>query len=274
MELILLGTGTSHGIPVIGCGCGVCRWEDVRDTRYRSSLYIEGKAGERILVDAGPEFRLQALREGILSLDALLLTHAHADHIHGLDDVRPLTREKELPVYGNGPAIRELRERFSYIFRETQRGGGKPHLHTLVAEGAFRLGELTIRPVPVKHGDLDILGWVFEEEGRKAAYVTDASAVGEEARRLLTGTEVLILGALRMRPHSTHMTFAQAADLAAELGARRTYLTHLCHEHAHREIEALCGSLRLRGRGSAAGERIEAEPALEPAWDGLRIRLP
>lgn len=265
MEIGVLGSGTSHGVPVIGCDCQVCRSEDPRDARFRSSALVRGKLGERVLIDAGPEFRLQAIREGIDRLDAVFITHAHADHVHGLDDLRPLTRDRPLPVFGNRETVEELRERFAYIFRETQQGGGKPRivLHK-VGEAPMDVAGLRITPVPVKHGALDVLGWRIDEAGRSAAYVTDASEIPAAALASLRELDVLIIGALREQPHDTHLNFDQALSLIAELKPRRAWLTHLCHEKRHRAIEDY---IRAHARHS-----IPAIP-VEPAWDGLRITV-
>jgi phosphoribosyl 1,2-cyclic phosphate phosphodiesterase len=270
MKLTILGSGTSHGVPVVGCACPVCRSEDPRDKRMRASLYIEGSAGERALIDTGPEFRIQAIRAGINRLDALFLTHAHADHIHGLDDVRPLSRERPLPVYGNGQTMREVRERFSYVFKETQRGGGKPRLLPEKISGPVQVGGLTFTPIPVKHGNLDIFGWKIEEagnpgDGKSALYLTDTSRIPESSRSLTGRPEILIIDGLRQRPHETHFSFKQALDEAVKMGARHTWLTHICHDHPHREIEDYCRTYRE--------ERGLTGLTMEPAYDGLELSL-
>lgn len=261
--MIVLGSGTSDGVPVIGCRCPVCTSADPRDSRYRSSVLVEGAGGERILIDAGPELRLQALRAGLDRLDALLLTHAHADHLHGLDDVRPFCRRGgAIPVYGNGPTLSELAERFSYIFRETQRGGGKPSLLLSEVAGPTEIGGIRVTPIPAKHGRLDILGWRLEEGGRAAAHLTDVSFLPQGSLPLLEGLDVLILGALRERSHETHFNFDQALEVIAAARPGRAYLSHFCHDKSHREIAEF-----IAARGLAAG----IEYRTEPAWDGLRI---
>jgi phosphoribosyl 1,2-cyclic phosphate phosphodiesterase len=266
MKLSVLGSGTSHGIPVLGCACPVCRSEDPRDKRTRASLYIEGDGGERVVIDTGPEFRLQALRAGITGLDAVLLTHAHADHVHGLDDVRPLSRERVIPVYGGPETLAELRERFSYVFKKTQAGGGKPRIELLDAPGPLRIGNLVLTPVPVKHGALDILGWRADEAGAgTAVYLTDTSALPALSRTLIDHPEVLIIDGLRKRPHETHFSFEEALETAADLRARRVYLTHISHDHFHCEIEDYCRAFR-ENRGPAG-------VTMEPARDGLVISL-
>ena len=273
MKILVLGSGTSHGIPVVGCGCPVCVSDESRDKRMRSSVYIEGSGGERVLIDAGPEFRLQALRAGISGLDAIFLTHSHADHIHGLDDVRPLSWKKPLPIYGNEQTIAEMTERFSYVFSATaQRGGGKPRLSPQVIDAPVRIGGLTFTPVPVKHGVLDILGWEVTESGKSFLYLTDTSAIPPSSLERLqasggTGRRVVIIGGLRVRPHETHFTFEQAMNVAAGLGAKEVYLTHLCHEHSHAEVEGFCRRF-TESLGKSPGGMV-----IHPAWDGLEICL-
>ena len=297
MKIRILGSGTSHGIPVVGCNCPVCTSIDQRDKRMRSAIYIEGKAGETALLDAGPEFRLQAVRAGIRRLDAIFLTHAHADHMHGLDDVRSLSYAAPIPVYGNEKTIDELKERFSYIWRETQRGGGKPKLLPIIVNGPVSIGSLAFTPVPVKHGSLDILGWEVEEKNppsekgmplgepcssgepqKSFLYLTDTSAIPPSSLELLDAynaakdvTEargilrVIVIGGLRMRTHETHFSFGQALDAALCLGAGKIYLTHICHEHFHTEIEDFCRKFR-ESRGLEHTE-------IHPAEDGLEIML-
>jgi phosphoribosyl 1,2-cyclic phosphate phosphodiesterase len=231
----------------------------------RASLYIRGDAGERIVIDTGPEFRLQSVRAGIDRLDAALLTHAHADHLHGLDDLRTLSWEKAVPVYGNRKTIEELRERFAYIFRETQQGGGKPRIDPIPLFRPLRIGNLTCTPVPVKHGDLDILGWKISEEqtGKTLVYLTDTSGIPEASKKLIYRPGLLIIGGLRMRPHTTHFTFEQALNAGVEIDARRIYLTHICHDHSHRKIEEYCNRFRK--------ERGYEALIMSPAYDGLEL---
>jgi phosphoribosyl 1,2-cyclic phosphate phosphodiesterase len=238
----------------------------------RASIYIEGNGGEHIVIDTGPEFRLQALAAGITSLDAVFLTHAHADHVHGLDDIRALSWRHEIPVYGNAHTMNEVRERFSYVFRETQKGGGKPHISLNPLKTELRLGCLTIRPVPVKHGCLDILGFVIREDSEngqhEAAYLTDVSAIPPSSMNLLTkegGPDLLIIDGLRETPHETHFSFEQALSAGIAIKARQIYLTHICHNNTHAEIEAICAAF-------AKKQGAEAVP-MHPAWDGLELEV-
>jgi phosphoribosyl 1,2-cyclic phosphate phosphodiesterase len=270
MKLSVLGSGTSHGIPVVGCGCPVCGSGDPRDNRMRSSLYIAGAGGESAVIDTGPEFRLQAIRAGIRRLDAVFLTHAHADHVHGLDDVRPFSYQSPLPVYSSRPGIEELKERFSYVFKITQRGGGKPRLVPNEISAPVTIGGLRFTPVPVKHGALDILGWRIDEDraagnGPSAVYLTDTSAIPAAALPLIKNPEILIIGGLRIRAHETHFNFEQALNAALLIQARRVFLTHICHDQSHEEIENYCNQF-MRDRGLT-------EITMGPAWDGLSLEL-
>ena len=278
MKLTILGSGTSHGVPVIGCTCPVCNSPDSKDKRMRCSLYIEGSAGERALIDAGPEFRLQALRAGISALDAIFLTHAHADHVHGLDDIRPLSREKSIPVYGNEGTIAEFRERFSYIFRETQQGGGKPHIELVVISKPLQLGGLYFFPIPLKHGNLDVLGWKITEKTKNlmpgksnktisAVYLTDCTYISDDSFAMIIEggpPDLAIIDGLRSRPHKTHFNFEQAIHAAIRIGAKQLYLTHICHDYLNKEIEDYCRTF--------AG-KLGCTIPMGPAWDGLVVEL-
>jgi phosphoribosyl 1,2-cyclic phosphate phosphodiesterase len=259
MKITVLGSGTSHGIPVVGCDCAVCQSADPHDKRYRASVYIEGEAGEQILIDTGPELRLQALRARIRRIDAILYTHSHADHLHGLDDVRPWTQDKPLPVYGNAGTIRDIETRFSYIFKTTQTGGGKPKIKPVAVEQPIAIGTITVTPVPILHGKFDIYGWKIFENGTTFVYITDASYISPASFDLIRAADCLILGALRNRPHPTHFSFDEALAALRKSDAKKAYFTHFCHEQSHQEITDYCGRSSLN---------------VEPAFDGLEITLP
>ncbi|MDR1230456.1 MAG: MBL fold metallo-hydrolase [Spirochaetaceae bacterium] len=258
MKITVLGSGTSHGVPVAGCSCAVCRSEDFRDKRYRASVFIEGEAGEKVLIDTGPELRLQALRANIRRIDALLYTHSHADHLHGLDDVRPWTRDKALPAYGNAETMRDIETRFSYIFKTTQTGGGKPKIALNVVDSPVAIGGILFTPVPVLHGELGIYGWKAVENDASFVYITDASHIPPASFDLIRAADCLILGSLRARPHPTHFSFAEAFAALKKTGAKTAYLTHLCHDHSHREITDYCKRSGLN---------------VNPAFDGLEMAV-
>jgi len=232
MKITILGSGTSHGVPVVGCNCEVCTSTDPRDNRSRSSILIESK-DTTVIVDTGTDFRFQALRAGIQHLDAVLMTHAHADHLHGLDDTRSLTYEDPLDVYGSADTLAEIKKRFDYVFTKTQIGGGKPNIVLKNHNGkTINAGELSIIPVPVMHGDLLIYGYRIGS----FAYITDCSGIPEPSMRLLKGVTVLVINALRYRPHPTHFNIAQAVEAARGIGAHEVWLTHMCHKISHQKL--------------------------------------
>ena len=251
MKITVFGSGTSHGIPVVGCRCDVCTSIDYKDKRTRSSILVQHN-GAGILVDTSTDFRRQAIREGLSRLDAVLITHAHADHIHGLDDIRSLTWEKSLPVYAAQNAADEIRTRFDYVFKKTQIGGGKPNIDIRVIDsGELNVCGIDVLPIPIKHGDLDIFGYRFAN----FAYLTDCSGIPQESYRFLAGVEYLIIGALRYRPHATHFSIGEASEAAAKIGAKRTWLTHLCHDVSH------------------MGLVKDLQNGVNPAYDGMILTL-
>lgn len=253
MELLFLGTGTSVGVPVIGCDCPVCTSPDPRNQRFRSSVLIRHKDAH-VLIDTAPELRQQALRYGLRRVDAVLLTHTHADHIFGFDDLRRFNhlQGRPIPVYGTPETLENIRCIFSYAFRPAQPGGSKPEVELHTVNGTFRLGELTFTPVPVLHGRLPVNGY---RVGR-VAYVTDVSHIPDASRELLRDLDLLVLGALRFRPHPTHMSIDEALEVIADLKPRRAYLTHLSHDVDH----------ELTNRKLPAPVQL--------AYDGLRVQAP
>ncbi len=236
MKITFLGTGTSHGVPVIGCTCPVCRSSDPRDNRWRSSILI-AKGNTQVVIDTGCEFRMQALRSGISRLDGVLYTHAHADHLMGLDDLRVFTVDRKLPVYGLESTLEKIRFAFPYAFSDySYKGIPMLEMHPVEEWERFSVGDITFRTIPVMHGCLRIAGYRFG----KAAYITDVSDILiDENRERLRDLDLLIIGALRKKEHWSHYTFSQALSAAEEIGARRVYFTHMNHETSHREIEEL-----------------------------------
>jgi len=234
MRVTFLGTGTSTGVPVIGCRCRVCGSDDARNRRLRPSLLLEWD-GRKILVDSSTDLRQQALRHGIDHLDAVLYTHCHADHVMGLDDLRVYNfhQRRELPVYGSPGTLDDIRRTFWYVFSETQEGGGKPQLALLPVEAPFDLFGVRVEPVPLWHGTLPILGYRI---GR-FAYCTDCNRIPEPSMRALAGLEVLVIDALRATPHPTHFSFPETLEILSDLRPRKSYLIHMGHEVEHEEAE-------------------------------------
>jgi phosphoribosyl 1,2-cyclic phosphate phosphodiesterase len=227
-----LGTGTSHGVPMIGCRCDVCRSTDPRDNRLRSSITVETDDGRCVLIDTTTDLRAQALRAEIARVDAILYTHPHADHVLGLDEVRRFNvlQKSAMPIFGTAETLSELARTFAYVFDpRATKGGGVPDLRLWPIVGAFCLCGLEIHPIPVRHGPWEVLAFRI---GR-FAYVTDCNGIPEPSRRALAGVEVLVLDALRRRPHPTHFTLSEAIATARELGATRTYFTHIAHDLGH-----------------------------------------
>lgn len=232
MKLTFLGTGTSTGVPSIGCECEVCLSDDERDKRLRASVLIEHN-GQSLLVDTSSDFRQQALRVGLKRLDAILITHCHVDHVFGLDDIRPLNfRHGAMPVFANKEAWVDLRRIFQYIFNPTHIGGGLPQLipHVVHHGAQFCMGEdLRITPLEVIHGALPVVAYRFND----FAYVTDLSEMPKETIEALRGLDVLVLDGLRFAPHTTHLNVERSLEYIEKLKPRRAYLTHMNHEVLH-----------------------------------------
>ena len=248
MRITFLGTGTSHGVPMIGCECGTCRSADSHDRRLRPSIFIETD-GARVLVDAGPDLREQALRHRIARVDAIVFTHGHADHILGMDDVRRFNAlmRGSMPCYGDAATLEDIRRMFSYVFDSaTPKGGGLPQLDLLEIQGPFTVGDLPLQPVPIWHGARRILG--FRAAG--FAYLTDCNRIDEAAWPLLERLDVLVLDALREKPHPTHFSLSEAVATAARIGAARTFFTHMAHDLPHEATNArLPDGMRLANDG-------------------------
>lgn len=236
MKITFLGTGTSTGVPVVGCRCGVCTSSEPKNVRLRQSVKIEA-AGKHFLIDTTPDLRLQLLRDPIPRLDFILYTHSHSDHMMGLDDIRPFNFRQREPIdaYASHHTAKAIRRAFSYIWDSSQLGGGKPQLNLHEVEGAFRHGEIEVVPLPVVHGNWTILGFRVG----KFAYITDTNGIPDETMRLLEGVEVLALDGLRPAPaHPTHFTIPESVEVAQKIGARETWLIHLTHEVDHVPLEA------------------------------------
>jgi phosphoribosyl 1,2-cyclic phosphate phosphodiesterase len=236
LQVTFLGTGTSHGVPMIGCDCEVCLSTDTRDARLRPSILVR-TASTVVLVDAGPDLRAQALRHRLRHVDAIVFTHGHADHILGIDDVRRFNAVMKgvMPCYGDARTFDEIRKTFHYVFDPgTPKGGGLPALDLRPIHGPFSIGDLTVQPIPLWHGERPVLGFRFGP----FAYLTDCSAIADEAWPLLAGLDTVVVDALREQPHPTHFSLAEAVEAGRRIAARRTLFTHMCHHLAHEATNA------------------------------------
>lgn len=257
LEITFLGTGTSHGIPVIGCECRVCHSPDPRDKRLRTSIQI--KTPEMVIqVDTPPDFRTQCLREGVRQVDAVVYTHSHTDHILGFDDLRRFCEmeDRSMPLYAKERTMNDLRRVFAYAFDGNWRYRTYVHPEPVIFDGPFELGKTLITPTDLPHGQMITTGLVFSREGRKLlAYYTDCQEVPDEAVEAARGAEVLVIDALRHAPHTTHLTVEGALAAVAKIAPKKTYFIHMCHDLGHEETEkTLPENVRL-------------------AYDGLRITI-
>ncbi len=252
LKIRVLGSGTSSGVPTIGCDCAVCHSADPRDNRLRPSILVQHE-GRNIVIDTTPDFREQVLRAGLTHLDAVVYTHAHADHILGMDDVRPFNyRQKtHIPLFASEPTFAVIRRIFDYAFDNRVHTSHVPQLEVnLITEEPFDVLGLRFEPIPVFHGRAVVLGFRFGN----VAYLTDHNEIPEASMEKLQGLDVLFLDALRHKPHPTHSTLAASVATARRLGARRTYFTHMCHDIGHAETEATL------------------PPGIFLAYDGLEIQ--
>ena len=256
MRLTLLGTGTSFGVPQVGCACAVCRSSDPRDRRTRAGAMLEWQ-GKVLLIDTPPELRLQLVAAGVDRVDAVLYTHEHADHITGIDDLRifSVRQRTAIPIYGPAETLERLRTSFAYIFdgEAPYAGTSKPRLetHPLEAGRQTDIAGLPVLPLAFEHGHLRVFGYRFGD----VAYLTDIKSVPAEQRRSLQGLKLLVINALWWRSHPTHLSITEAIETARALGAARTVLTHLTHETGHAELAA------------------QLPDGIEPGYDGLTVEV-
>ena len=234
MKITFLGTGTSQGVPMIGCQCDVCRSMDYRDKRLRASVHIE-VGGLSLVIDTGPDFRQQMLRESINHLDAVLFTHSHRDHLAGLDDVRAYNylQNSDMPLYATTDVLEQIKTEFFYAFNP-QRYPGIPQLQlNPIDHQPFTIGNTVVTPLPVMHLKLPVLGFRIGN----FSYITDANFIPDNTYDLLKGTEVLVLNALQKEKHLSHFTLAEALVEAKKIGAKQTYFTHMSHRMGlHKEV--------------------------------------
>ena len=235
MKITMLGTGTSCGVPFIGCHCPVCLSEDPKDKRCRSSILIE-KGNTKVVIDTGSEFRLQCLRSGVERLDGVLYTHAHPDHLFGLDDLRAFYREeKSVDIWGSKGTIDRIKTLYPYVFKPFS-NDGLPHLSPHIASQGvpFLVGEIEFIPFFMTHGPMESTGYRFEN----CAYVTDVSDIREEENlKYLENLDVLIIDALMEKKHPSHLSFIEACEIGKKCGAKRVYFTHISHTMKHVDIE-------------------------------------
>jgi phosphoribosyl 1,2-cyclic phosphate phosphodiesterase len=253
VKISFLGTGTSQGVPVIGCECEVCSSIDFHDRRLRSSVLVETPEVS-VVIDTGPDFREQMLRHRVKKLDAVLFTHAHKDHTAGLDDIRSFNflQNKDMPLYARKEVIEQLKMEFSYVFNKTSYPGVPRVEVCLIDSDPFSISGLDVIPIEVKHLNLPVLG--FRIGG--FTYITDANFISEVEKEKIKGSEVLVLNALQVQPHVSHFTLDEAVALATEIGASKTYFTHISHK---------LGLHRLVSK--------KLPDKIELAWDGLCISI-
>lgn len=236
MRLTFLGTGTSVGVPMIGCDCATCLSGDPHDRRLRTGLLIE-HGDHRIVIDISQDFRQQALRCGLRRLDAVLITHAHADHIFGLDDIRPFNfRQGPVPIYASATTWRQLRRVFYYIFEASYVGGGLPQVDPQTIAGDFQLFGIRVTPLEVRHGNGTVTGFRFSDGQSEVAFITDCDEIPEASLKKLHGLDLLILDALRLKPHPTHLHLEKSLAYISQLKPKQALLTHMCHDIKHSEV--------------------------------------
>lgn len=292
MELTFLGTGTSHGIPVIGCNCRVCKSKNKKNKRYRTSAFISTNNNTKILIDISPEFRLQAIENKISNIDCVLLTHSHADHLHGIDDLRifscAISKDKKgitnpndikfnkppIPIYTNNNTCEDLRNRFSYLFNPVKEGGGHAKIDLQSVEKQFLYNNIEITPVPMMHGSMQTCGWIISEQDsqykKSIAYLTDCNFISEQSINLIKKTAPtlthLIIDGLRITPHSTHFSFLEAMETANKLNAEHIWITHITHATSHKDV------INYLNQNKINFPNLKKAKTILPAYDGLKIK--
>ncbi len=236
MKLTFLGTGTSQGIPLIGCQCPICLSTDSKDKRLRTSVMIQSET-TTVVIDSGPDFRQQMLREDVRKLDGLVFTHSHKDHLAGMDDIRAFNyiQKKDMDVYANEETQAMIRNDFAYIFNNNSYPGiPQVQMHLIDKNNAFTIGDITFLPIEVMHFKMKVLGFRVEN----LTYITDANFISAEEKQKIIGSDILILNALRREKHISHFTLDEAIEISNELESKQTYFTHISHQLGlHKEVE-------------------------------------
>ena len=254
MKVTFLGTGTSHGIPMIGCNCSVCRSENPKNKRRRCSLYVQA-GGKHLLFDTAPDLRDQVLTFGVERVDAVFITHPHADHIFGFDDIRRFSemQNAHINVYGSPETIAAMRTKFDYVDKLSHSFGGVPRVVFTEMTAPVEIGGARVTPIPVMHGEELIYGFRVDADGRSLAYIPDCSGIPEKSLRALENLDMMILDGLRHETHATHFTIEQCVEHLQRIGAKRSFLTHLTHHSDHDTLQA------------------SLPAGIEVPWDGLTV---
>ncbi|MEA2068820.1 MAG: MBL fold metallo-hydrolase [Verrucomicrobiota bacterium] len=256
MKLTFLGTGTSHGVPMIGCSCAVCTSNDWKNKRRRCSLYVVA-AGQHLVFDTPPDFRDQVLSFGVERVDAVFLTHPHADHIYGFDDVRRFStmQDRHIPVFGSPGTIKQMRKKFDYVDRPSYGFESVPRVQFTDQTKPVSIGTATITPLPVSHGTDTIYGFLIEADGVRLGYIPDCNGIPDETFQLLASMDAMILDGLRPEKHPTHFSIGECTEQLKRIGARQSFITHLTHNSEHHDLQARLGD------------------SVTVPWDGLEIAL-
>lgn len=256
MRFTFLGTGTSHGVPMIGCSCDVCTSSDAKNKRRRCCLYVVVD-GRHLVFDTPPDFRDQVLTFGVERVDAVFLTHPHADHIFGFDDVRRFSdlQKTHIPVYGSPETMRQMRTKFDYVDKASHSFGGVPRVRFVDQTEPVEVGNVLVTPLSVWHGKDLVFGFRIDGDGRRLAYIPDCNGIPDETFQCLENLDVMILDGLRPQKHPTHFSIGESVEMLQKIGAKRSFITHLTHNSEHHKLQARLGN------------------AVTVPWDGLEVEL-